>query len=486
MPIFTNGTQAKSLKPNNMLNLSRFVSVTAIGIFLSLSPCQGAGIVTSLRFGLNHPDGQYASSDTVIVSVEPVKDYPNPLEVAVFENGVMTRVEKIGVITNPQIVFTDVRTGPVAVMLEFRPEGTFPERIPMNLDPSEDAIRIGYVINGSAFEPGFQPPRDLKLYWKRQIRHLREKKTTVMSKPVSIRGEDIECFDVEVSALDTVPVRGYVAKPKDAREGSLPIIIQLHAAGVSGDWCKAHAQFAADLAQNGAMAFDFNAHGMLNDADDAYYKTLEEGPLKNYSIRPITSRNSYYFRTMILRAIRALDYITTDPAWDGKTIVLLGESQGGAQAVALAGLDDRITDVVINVPAMIGNGGYLQGRNDAWPWPMEYNGVDTPTSTRLNVDTSILTEKNVRKAKRVAPYFDGALLMRGSKARFLVEIGLVDTTCPPSEIFSGLNGVAGDVQVISSPFRNHWSASIPEPYKAWWNENVQDYRQDYIKKLLNL
>ena len=44
--------------------------------------------------------------DTVIVSVEPVKDYPNPLEVAVFENGVMTRVEKIGVITSPKIVFT--------------------------------------------------------------------------------------------------------------------------------------------------------------------------------------------------------------------------------------------------------------------------------------------------------------------------------------------------------------------------------------------
>ena len=467
-----------------MLNLSRFISVTTIGLFLSLSPCHGEGIVNSLRFGLNHPDGQYASSDTVIVSVEPVNEYPTPIEVAVFENGVMTHVEKIGVVTSPRVVFTDVRTGPVAVMLEFRPEGTYPERIPMNLSPSEDAIRIGYVINGSAFEPGFQPPRDLKRYWKRQIRHLRKKKMTVTSKPVNIQGNGIECFDVEVSALDTVPVRGYVARPKDAREGSLPIIIQLHAAGVSGDWCKAKAQAAADLAQNGAIAFDFNAHGMLNDAGDAYYKALEEGPLKDYSYRPITSRNSYYFRKMILRAIRALDYITMDPAWDGKTIILLGESQGGAQAVALAGLDDRITDVVINVPAMIGNGGYLLGRNDAWPWPIEYNGADTPTSKMMDVNTDILTPKNARRAKKVAPYFDGAILMKGSKARFLVEIGLVDTTCPPSEIFSGINGVAGEVKVISSPFRNHWSASIPEPYKAWWNENVQDFRQDYIKNII--
>ena len=440
--------------------------------------------MTSFRFGLNHPDGQYASGDSVIVSVEPVEDYPSPLEVAVLENGIMTRIEKIGVVSSPRIVFTDVRTGPVAVMLEFRPEGTFPERIGMNLNPAEDAIRIGYVINGSAFEPGFQPPKGLKRYWRRQIRHLRAKKMTVKSRPVTVGDDGIECFDVEVSALDTVPVRGYVAKPKDAREGSLPIIIQLHAAGVSGDWCKAKAQVAADLARNGAIAFDFNAHGMLNDADDAYYKALEDGPLKDYSYRPITSRSAYYFRGMILRAIRALDYITMDPSWDGKTIILLGESQGGAQAVALAGLDDRVTDVVINVPAMIGNGGYLLGRNDAWPWPMEYNGVDTPTSQRLGVDKGVLSPRNVRKAKKVAPYFDGALLMRGSKARFLVEIGLVDTTCPPSEVFSGVNGVAGEVKVISSPFRNHWSASIPEPYKDWWQENIQDYRQEYIKNII--
>jgi len=62
----------------------------------------------------------------------------------------------------------------------------------------------------------------------------------------------------------------------------------------------------------------------------------------------------------------------------------------------------------------------------------------------------------------------------------------VDTTCPPSEVFSGLNGVAGEVKVISSPYRNHWSANIPEPYKAWWNENIESFRQEYIKKILSL
>ena len=179
-----------------------------------------------------------------------------------------------------------------------------------------------------------------------------------------------------------------------------------------------------------------------------------------------------------------MDYITQDPAWDGKTIMLLGESQGGAQAVAMAGLDDRVTDVVINVPAGIGNGGFLLGRNDAWPYPAENNGIKTPTSTHMDLSSLNVTPKNARQTMKVAPYFDGALLLKGCKARFLVEIGLVDTTCPPSEVLSGINGVEGPVQVICCPYRNHWSDRTPAQYMPWWKENIQGYRQNYIKQRL--
>ncbi len=440
-----------------------------------------------LRIELNRENGLYSVSDTVKVCVTPLEAYDKPLEIDVFENGTHVKTIKLGVINSKKTVFTDVRTEPVAVMLEFRQEGTLPEKIPMNLDQTEDTFRIGYVVEGSGFKPGFKTPPDMKSYWARQIRRLRNHKMEAVAKPVALSAENAgryECFDVKINSLDTIPVRGYVARPKDAAEGSLPIVIQLHAAGVSGNWCRAKVNDAVRLASYGAIAFDFNAHGMLNDADESYYEELENGRLKGYSERPITNRKNYYFRMMILRAIRALDYITQDPAWDGKTIMLLGESQGGAQAAAMAGLDDRVTDVVINVPAMIGNGGFLLGRNDAWPFPAEINGLRTPTAAHVDLPSMNETQKSRRDMLKVAPYFDGALLLKGCKARFLVEIGLVDTACPPSEVFSGINGIEGPVQVICSPYRNHWSARIPAQYMPWWNENVEKYRQNYIKQRL--
>ena len=441
----------------------------------------------NLKIELNKADGQYSVSDTVKVTVTPLEAYDKPLEMHVFENGTLVNTMKLGVITSNRTVYTDVRSEPVAVMLEFRQEGTLPEKIPMNLDRSEDTFRIGYVVGGSGFRPGFKAPGDLKSYWARQIRRLRKKKMVSEARPVALSAADAagyECFDVKVNSLDSIPVRGYVARPKNAAKGSLPIVIQLHAAGVSGNWCRSKVSDAVRLASYGAIAFDFNAHGMLNDADDSYYKALENGRLKGYSGSPINSRKEYYFRMMFLRAIRALDYITQDPAWDGKTIMLLGESQGGAQAVAMAGLDDRVTDVVINVPAGIGNGGFLLGRNDAWPYPAENNGIKTPTSLHMDLSSLNVTPKNARKTMKVAPYFDGALLLKGCKARFLVEIGLVDTTRPPSEVLSGINGVEGPVQVICCPYRNHWSDRTPAQYMPWWKENIQGYRQNYIRQRL--
>ncbi|MBQ4287031.1 MAG: acetylxylan esterase [Bacteroidales bacterium] len=441
----------------------------------------------NLKIELDMASGLYSVSDTVKVTATPLEAYDKPLEMEVFENGTLVKTIKLGVINSKRVVYTDVRTEPVAVMLEFREEGTLPEKIPMNLDQTEDTFRIGYVVEGTGFRPGFKAPANLKSYWARQIRNLRNHKMEAVAKPVALKGEEArkyECFDVEINSLDTIPVRGYVARPKNAAKGSLPIVIQLHAAGVSGNWCNAKVRDAVNLASYGAIAFDFNAHGMLNDADESYYKELENGRLFRYSSRPINNKKDYYFRMMFLRAIRALDYITQDPAWDGKTIMLLGESQGGAQAAAMAGLDDRVSDVVINVPAGVGNGGFLLGRNDAWPYPAENNGIKTPTSLHMDLSSLSVTPKNARKTKKVAPYFDGALLLKGCKARFLVEIGLVDTTCPPSEVFSGINGVEGPVQVICSPYRNHWSNRTPAQYMPSWKENIQDYRQNYIKQRL--
>ncbi len=109
---------------------------------------------------------------------------------------------------------------------------------------------------------------------------------------------------------------------------------------------------------------------------------------------------------MYLRLVRAIDYLVTLPQWDGKRIAILGESQGGAQAAALAGIDNRITAASLRVPAFMDIAGKFDDR--AGSWPQAYG----------------------RKAEEymdVLPYYDAACLLTLTKARLFLKQGLLTT-----------------------------------------------------------
>lgn len=125
----------------------------------------GGRIDTDLRIELNHANGIYDASDSVIVTASPIEAYDKPLEMTVFENGIRLCTVPIGSVECPRRVYTDRRNSPVAVMLEFRPEGTTPKEPYFNVKKSDDAFRIGYVIAPEGFEPGFKAPEDLRRYW---------------------------------------------------------------------------------------------------------------------------------------------------------------------------------------------------------------------------------------------------------------------------------------------------------------------------------
>ena len=283
---------------------------------------------------------------------------------------------------------------------------------------------IGYMVAPEGFRAGYEEPSDLMQYWdnlKEQLKALpMQVKTTSLTVPQRYQ-DKYSCEDVEINCLGPAPMRAYVAKPLGAKEKSLPIIILCRAAGVKGDWCRCSVNECVGNAAlgNGALSLDLNAHGMLNGQSDDYYQMLEDGLLNKYWEYNAADRETYYFRGMYLRVLRAIEYMTSLPEWDGRRLLVIGESQGGGQAVAAAGLDPRVSAVVLNVPAMQDLGGARQGRLSGWPQPIE-NHQDLSSA---QLDSTL-------------PYFDGSQLIRHSKAEIFCEIGLIDTTCPPSAVFS--------------------------------------------------
>jgi hypothetical protein len=205
--------------------------------------------------------------------------------------------------------------------------------------------------------------------------------------------------------------------------------------------------------------------GMLNGQTDDYYRMLENGLLRDYFEHNAADRETYYFRGMYLRLLRAIDFMTQQPEWDGRRILVIGESQGGGQAVAAASLDPRVSAVVLNVPAMQDFGGTRVGRRGGWPHPIE---------THQDISPAMLDA--------TLPYFDGALLIRHSKAEVYCEIGLIDTTCPPSAVWSSLNGAPGKKTVNCVPFRTHaWPSGR---WRAYWEEHFLHPREQFIADYL--
>ena len=120
--------------------------------------------------------------------------------------------------------------------------------------------------------------------------------------------------------------------------------------------------------------------------------------------------------------------------------------------------------VIATVPAMCDWGASLVGRKGCWPYLFE-------------------TKNDRAKMLSALPYFDVAHILKGSRATIVVEIGLIDLTCPSSAVFAALNQAEGKKIIYAVPYRAHHMAQ--PSYQEIWQNNVykpiDDFMHDYLK-----
>ena len=143
--------------------------------------------------------------------------------------------------------------------------------------------------------------------------------------------------------------------------------------------------------------------------------------------------------------------------------MIIGESQGGGQALAAAGLNSRVKAVVATVPAMCDWGGTLVGRKGGWPnlFAMQFNQ---------------------RKMLSTLPYFDVAHILKGSKATIVVEIGLIDATCPAASIFAAINQTTSKQVLYVVPYRAHHM--LQPAYAGIFDKSVSRSKDYFIRDYL--
>ena len=414
-------------------------SITLLGLLASLSPAQSPRPVV--------PPAAARTAPTSALRATVVADRPDALykvgENVVFTISVTHHGEPVSPLEVEWTLTKDgvapVRTG--RVKLE---QGR--ARISGKLDePGFLQCRVGAEIDGTKLialggagvapleiKPSAPAPADFAAFWTAKKQTLAAIPPNARLTSVKSPRDGVETFDLQADSVGA-PVSGYFARPIGAAPRSLPAILTVHGAGVRSAGLTA----AAGWAHEGMLALDINAHGLPNGRAAAFYTDLAAGDLKDYRRKGIESRDSVYFLGMFLRLVRAIDVLTAQPEWDGRTVIVYGSSQGGAQAIAAAGIDPRVSYFVAGVPAMCDHTGGLVGRIAGWP-----KFIATGEKASADVVAAI-------------QYYDAVNFAARAKAPGFFTVGFIDTTCPPTSVYAAYNALAASKEIFNDITSGH-------------------------------
>ena len=276
----------------------------------------------------------------------------------------------------------------------------------------------GAAIDPTEIKRSLPVPDDFDAFWSGMKQKLAAVPVAPKLVPVKSPVKDVESFDVTAPALGA-QISGYMAKPAGAKPKSLPIILTVHGAGVSDSSLGGSSSWAS----KGFLAMDMNAHGLPNGLPAKHYADLKVGAMKDYRYENKNDREKAYFTGMMLRLVRAIDVLTAQPEWDGKRVIVFGSSQGGYQAIAAAGLDARVTFFAAGVPAGCDHSGMLANRIAGWPKIVPV-ADGKPDMTVLEAYRYIDCMNFATRTKAAGCFF---------------TVGFIDSTCPPTSVYSAYN-----------------------------------------------
>lgn len=282
------------------------------------------------------------------------------------------------------------------------------------------AFGLGCGFDAEKLRQGKAEPADYRKFWERARQELAAVPMKVLEKKLIHSTQYCNIYDIKIAAPGKRPASGYMTVPKDAAPKSMVVRFYFDGYGVNR---------IEPIETRYSIAFVINAHGIENGKDNAYYRELRRGELKNYAFKASenNSPDTCYFKNMILRDLRAVEYGMSLPEWNGKELEVNGGSQGGFQAMAMAALVPQVTKCTIGVPWMCDAGGVLVKRVRGWR-PNLLPGIN---------------------------YYDTVNFARYVKCPVVISAGLSDWTCPPSGVMVLYNNLQGKKELKFLQGLNH-------------------------------
>lgn len=247
-------------------------------------------------------------------------------------------------------------------------------------------------------------------------------------------------------------IYGILAVPKSANPNQkFPALLRVPGAGVR----PYTGQIA--LAERGIITLEIGIHGIPVNLPMSVYDDIRAGSLNRYMTYNLDNRDDYYYRRVYLGCLRANDFLTSLPQYDGKNLAVIGGSQGGALAIMTAALDSRVKVLSASYPALSDMTGYLYGRAGGW-----FHGFKD--------------EKNRTKEKiETVSYYDTVNFAKRLKVAGIYSWGYNDEVVPPTSSYAAYN-------VISAPKTLLLGLEMGHANSNEQTERMNNWIEKYLKE----
>lgn len=309
-------------------------------------------------------------------------------------------------------------------------------------------VKVGF--SPEKLQPYTQLPRDFNDFWNRELSELSKFPLKYkMEKVDKYSTDEVDYYLVRLEINKKQCVYAYLSMP--VKSGKYPVVLCPPGAGI-----KTIKEPTSKIyyAQNGMIRMEMEIHGLnpeisaetFAEISNAFNPSNELGYL-SYNL---DSKDNYYMKHVYLACIRAIDFLTSLPQWDGKNVVVQGSSQGGALSLVTAGLDKRVNLCVANHPALSDMAGYLDNRAGGYP--------------HFNKNKDMLTPEKVNTLS----YYDVVNFARQIKAKTMMSWGYNDNTCPPTTSYIVWNVLTTKKEALVTPINEHWTSDTTNYDQMLW------------------
>ncbi len=227
---------------------------------------------------------------------------------------------------------------------------------------------------------------------------------------------------------------GILCVPK--KEGKYPALLQVPGAGVRA--------YTGDIAnaEKGIITFQIGIHGIPVTMDPSVYLDLGSGILKEYFNHNLDDRDRFFYKRVYIGCVRANDFLTSLPQFDGVNLAVTGGSQGGALSIVTAALDKRVKNLGAFYPALSDVTGYLSERAGGWPHYF---------------DKANMAYNNTKEKLKTLGYYDVVNFAKRLKVPGFYSWGFNDETCPPTSMYAVYNSITAPKELFLALETGHWT-----------------------------